>query len=92
MSSMFFQDLTIDENIIQVCLTELVQTVKQHIVDIVLKRREFIDQFEEHYSILVDIEESNKSSQILAFQTHVQFIERDDNVKLSQILTVLNLS
>jgi len=89
---MFFQDLTIDENIIQVCLTELVQTVKQHIVDIVLKRREFIDQFEEHYSILVDIEESNKSSQILAFQTHVQFIERDDNVKLSQILTVLNLS
>jgi len=67
MSFMFFQDLTIDENIIQVCLTELVQTVKQYIVDIVLKRREFIDQFEEHYSILVDIEESNKSSQILTF-------------------------
>jgi len=89
---MFFQDLTIDENIIQVCLTELVQTVKQHIVDIVLKRRKFIDQFEEHYSILVDIEESNKSSQILAFRTHAQFIERDDNVKSSQILTVLNLS
>ncbi len=89
---MFFQDLTIDENIIQVCLTELVQTVKQHIVDIVLKRREFIDQFEEHYSILVDIEESNKSSQILAFWTHAQFIERDDNVKSSQILTALNSS
>ncbi len=67
MSFMFFQDLTIDENIIQVCLTELMQTVKQYIVDIVLKRREFINQFEEHYSILVDIEESNKSSQILTF-------------------------
>jgi len=64
---MFFQDLTINENIIQVCLTELVQTVKQYIIDIMLKRREFINQFEEHYSILVDIEESNKSSQILAF-------------------------
>ncbi len=92
MSSMFFQDLTIDENIIQVCLTELVQTVKQHIVDIVLKKREFIDQFEEHYSILVNIEESNKSSQILTFWTHAQFIERDDNVESSQILTVLNSS
>jgi len=62
MSSMFFQDLTIDENIIQVCLTKLVQTVKQYIVDIMLKEREFIDQFEEHYFILVNIEESNKSS------------------------------
>jgi len=89
---MFFQDLTIDENIIQVCLTELVQTVKQHIVDIVLKKCEFIDQFKEHYSIFIDIEESNKSSQILAFQTHAQFIERDDNVKSSQILTALNSS
>ncbi len=59
---MFFQDLTIDENIIQVCLTKLVQTVKQYIIDIMLKEREFINQFEEHYSILVDIEESNKSS------------------------------
>ncbi len=67
MNSMFFQDFTINENIIQVCLTELVQTVKQHIVNIVLKKREFIDQFKEHYFILVDIEESNKSSQILAF-------------------------
>jgi len=64
---MFFQDFTIDENIIQVCLTELVQTVKQYIVDIMLKRRKFIAQFKEHYSILVNIEESNKSSQILAF-------------------------
>ncbi len=92
MSFMFFQDLTIDENIIQVCLTELMQTVKQYIVDIVLKRREFINQFEEHYSILVDIEESNKSSQILTFWTYAQFIERDDNVKSSQILTALNSS
>jgi len=89
---MFFQDLTIDENIIQVCLIELVQTVKQHIVDIMLKRRKFIDQFKEHYFILVDIKESNKSSQILAFQTHAQFIKRDDNVESSQILTALNLS
>ncbi len=62
MSSMFFQDLTINENIIQVCLTKLVQTVKQYIIDIVLKEREFIDQFKKHYSILVNIEESNKSS------------------------------
>jgi len=31
-------------------------------VDIVLKERKFIDQFEEHYFILVNIEESNKSS------------------------------
>ncbi len=59
---MFFQCLTVDENIIQVCLTELMQTVKQHIVDIMLKERRFIDQFEEHYSILVNVEESNKSS------------------------------
>ncbi len=57
-----------------------------------LKEREFIDQFKEHYFILVDIEESNKSSQILAFWTHMQFIERDDNVESSQILTVLNSS
>jgi len=62
MSSMFFQCLTVDENIIQVCLTEFMQTVEQHIVDIVLKESKFIDQFEEHYSILVNIEESNKSS------------------------------
>ncbi len=38
------------------------QTFEQHIVDIVLKRRRFISQFEEHYFILVDVEESNKSS------------------------------
>jgi len=62
MSSMFFQDLTINENIIQVCLTKLVQTVKQYIVDIMLKEREFIDQLKEYYSILVNIKESNKSS------------------------------
>ena len=62
MSFMFFQDLTIDENIIQVCLTKLVQTVKQYIIDIMLKEREFIDQFKEHYFILVNIEKSNKSS------------------------------
>jgi len=67
MNSMFFQDLTINENIIQVCLTELVQIVKQYIVDIMLKKREFIDQFKKNYFILVNIEESNKSSQILAF-------------------------
>jgi len=59
---MFFQCFIVDENIIQVCLTEFMQTFKQHIVDIVLKRRRFISQFKEHYSILVDVEESNKSS------------------------------
>jgi len=62
MSSMFFQCLTVDENIIQVCLTESMQTVEQHIVDIMLKESRFIDQFKEHYFILVDVEESNKSS------------------------------
>ncbi len=62
MSSMFFQCLTVNENIIQVCLTEFMQTVEQYIVDIMLKESRFIDQFEEHYSILVDVEESNKSS------------------------------
>jgi len=62
MSFVFLQDLTIDENIIQVCLTEFVKTFKQHIINIVLKERRFIDQFKEHYFILVNIEESNKSS------------------------------
>jgi len=62
MSFMFFQNLTINENIIQVYLTKLVQTVKQYIIDIMLKEREFIDQFKEHYFILVNIEENNKSS------------------------------
>ncbi len=38
------------------------QTVEQYIVDIVLKESRFIDQFKEHYFILVDVEESNKSS------------------------------
>ena len=68
------------------------QIVEQYIVDIMLKERRFIDQFEKHYFILVNIEESNKSSYIFTFWTHVQFIERDNNVELSQILTVLNLS
>jgi len=62
MSFMFLQNLTVDKNIIQICLTEFMQTFKQYIVDIVLKERRFIDQFKEHYSILVDVEESNKSS------------------------------
>jgi len=62
MSSMFLQDLTVDKNIIQICLTEFMQTFEQYIVDIVLKERRFIDQFKEHYSILVNVEESNKSS------------------------------
>jgi len=62
MSSMFLQDLTVNKNIIQICLTEFMQTFKQYIVDIMLKERRFIDQFKEHYSILVDVEESNKSS------------------------------
>jgi len=62
MSSMFFQCFTVDENIIQVCLTEFMQTVEQHIVDIVLKESRFIDQFEELYSIFIDVKESNKSS------------------------------
>ncbi len=62
MSFMFLQDLTVDKNIIQICLTEFMQTFKQYIIDIVLRKRRFIDQFEEHYSILVDVEESNKSS------------------------------
>jgi len=60
MSSMFLQDLTVDKNIIQICLTEFMQTFEQYIVDIVLKERRFIDQFEEHYFILVDVEESNE--------------------------------
>jgi hypothetical protein len=92
MSSVFLQDLTINENVIQVNLTELMKTFEQHIIDIMLKERRFISQFKEHYFILVDIEESNKDSQILAFETHAKFIECNDNVKLSQILTVLNLS
>jgi len=62
MSSMFFQCFTVNENIIQVCLTEFMQTVEQHIIDIMLKESRFIDQFKEHYSILVNVEESNKSS------------------------------
>ena len=62
MSFMFFQCFIVNENIIQVCLTELMQTVEQYIVDIMLKERRFIDQFKEHYFILVDVEESNKSS------------------------------
>ena len=33
MSSMFLQDLTVDKNIIQICLTEFMQTFKQYIVD-----------------------------------------------------------
>jgi len=59
---MFLQDLTVDKNIIQICLTEFMQTFEQYIVDIVLKERRFIDQFKEHYPILVGVEESNKSS------------------------------
>ncbi len=35
MSSMFLQDLTVDENVIQIDLTEFMQTVEQHVVDIV---------------------------------------------------------
>jgi len=61
-SFIFFQCLTVNENIIQICLTELMQTVEQHIIDIMLKERRFIDQFKKHYSILVNVEESNKSS------------------------------
>jgi len=48
-----------------------------------LKERWFISQFKEHYFILVNIEESNKDSQILAFKTHAKFIECSNNVKLS---------
>jgi len=59
---MFLQDFTVDKNIIQICLTEFMQTFEQYIVDIVLKERRFIDQFKKHYSILVNVEESNKSS------------------------------
>jgi len=57
---MFLQDLAVDKNIIQICLTEFMQTFKQYIVDIMLKERRFIDQFKEHYSILVDVKESNE--------------------------------
>jgi hypothetical protein len=57
---MFLQDFTINENIIQVCLTEFMKTFKQHVVDIMLKEHQVINQFKEHYFILVDIEESNK--------------------------------
>jgi len=92
MSSVFLQDLTINENVIQIDLTELVKTFKQHIIDIMLKERRFINQFKEHYFILVNIKESNKDSQILAFKTHAKFIKRSNNVKSSQILTVLNSS
>jgi len=62
MNSMFLQDLTVNKNIIQICLTEFMQIFKQYIVDIMLKERRFIDQFKEHYSILVNVKESNKSS------------------------------
>jgi len=37
MSSMFLQDLTVNENVIHIDLTEFMQTVEQHVVDIVLK-------------------------------------------------------
>jgi len=43
MSSMFLQDLTVDENVIQIDLTEFMQTVEQHVVDIVLKECRFVD-------------------------------------------------
>jgi len=43
MSSMFLQDLTVDENVIQIDLTEFMQTVEQYIVDIMLKECRFID-------------------------------------------------
>ncbi len=42
---MFFQCFTVNENIIQVCLTEFMQTFEQYIVDIMLKECRFIDQF-----------------------------------------------
>ncbi len=42
MSSMFFQCFTVNENIIQVYLTEFMQTVEQHIIDIVLKESKFM--------------------------------------------------
>ncbi len=57
---MFLQDLTVDKNIIQICLTEFMQTFEQYIVDMMLKERRFINQFEEHYFILVNVEESNE--------------------------------
>jgi len=57
---MLFQCFTVNENVIQVHLTEFMQTFEQHIVDIVLKERRFIDQFKEHYSILVNVKESNE--------------------------------
>ncbi len=59
---MLTSNITVDKNIIQICLTEFMQTFKQYIVDIVLKECKFIDQFKKHYFILVDVEESNKSS------------------------------
>jgi len=57
---MFLQDLTVNKNIIQICLTEFMQTFEQYIVDIMLKERRFIDQFKKHYSILVNVEKVTK--------------------------------
>ncbi len=37
------------------------QTIEQYIIDIMLKEHRFIDQFEKHYFIFINIEESNKS-------------------------------
>ena len=59
------------------------QTFEQHIVEIMLKERKFIDQFKKHYSILVNIKESNECDYIFALSTHAKLIEHDDNVKLN---------
>ena len=43
---MFFFELDINENIIQIDLTKVIQKIEQQIVHVMLSTREFVDQFE----------------------------------------------
>ena len=55
-------DFAIDKNVIQIDSIEVIKKLSQSIVNVVLKRGEFIAQIEEYNKILKEFKTSAKSS------------------------------
>ena len=92
MFNIFLLSLAVDENVIQVCLSIVIETFKEGVIDVMLKEGQFIKQVKRKNIILVHSYRGAEGSEFLTVWVHSQFVEDCNDVKLNDKLAVSNLS
>ena len=83
---MLFFRLTIDKDIIEIYLIELINKLKEDIIYIVLVVSRAISQSERQYIILIGPQRYNKGYIFLAIRIYTELIKCYNNIQLSDIL------